>query len=151
MTTSISLDDVLAPNRRQAVTWNYINRIHWRIYGALGEYDLDESSAVKQWLAFLLTRGINRHIRVLIALPINSRGSHCYHGSVPQYASCIDYLRHNTNISIYLYKLLCVIIYCRTIILLFSDHLHGIEIYMTTNPVRAMLPAKIYVSRSNTR
>ena len=26
----------LAPNRRQAITWNNVDPVHWRIYAALG-------------------------------------------------------------------------------------------------------------------
>ena len=37
---SISLDNGLAPNRRQAIIWTNADPIRWRIYVAPGEYEL---------------------------------------------------------------------------------------------------------------
>ena len=36
----IGLDNVLAPNRRQAIIWTNADLIHWRIYAALGGDEL---------------------------------------------------------------------------------------------------------------
>ena len=36
MVQLISLDNGLAPNRRQAIIWTNVERIHWRIYAAQG-------------------------------------------------------------------------------------------------------------------
>ena len=33
---SIGLGNGLAPNRRQAITWTNVDRVHWRIYAARG-------------------------------------------------------------------------------------------------------------------
>ena len=32
----LSSDNDLAPNRRQAIVWTNADRVHWRIYAALG-------------------------------------------------------------------------------------------------------------------
>ena len=39
---SISLDNGLAPNRRQAIIWTNANPIHWSIYAALGGDELSD-------------------------------------------------------------------------------------------------------------
>ena len=36
----VGLDNGLAPNRRQAIIWTNADPIHWRIYAALGQYEL---------------------------------------------------------------------------------------------------------------
>ena len=38
-----SLDNCLAPNRRQAIIWTNVDSIHWRIYAALGGDELCEA------------------------------------------------------------------------------------------------------------
>ena len=40
--TSIGPGNGLAPNRRQAITWTNIDPVHWRIYAALGRYELNQ-------------------------------------------------------------------------------------------------------------
>ena len=37
---SVALGNVLAPKRRQAITWPNAAPIHWRIYAALGGEEL---------------------------------------------------------------------------------------------------------------
>ena len=46
--TSIGLNDGLAPDRRQAIIWNNVDSIHWRIYEALGGDELIVSVAIAQ-------------------------------------------------------------------------------------------------------
>ena len=36
----ITLDNGLAPNRRQAIIWTNADQIYWRVYAALGGEDL---------------------------------------------------------------------------------------------------------------
>ena len=36
----ITLDNGLAPNRRQAIIWTNADQIYWRVYAALGGDDL---------------------------------------------------------------------------------------------------------------
>ena len=37
---SIGSGNGLAPNRRQAITWTNADQVHWRIYAAVGGYEL---------------------------------------------------------------------------------------------------------------
>ena len=42
--SSIGSDNGLAPNRRQAIVWTNADKIHWRIYAALGGDELSYPS-----------------------------------------------------------------------------------------------------------